>query len=143
MSSSWAKVRSVNVLAFLCGWVGGLRDLDEALQEDGLFAREVRLGDWGGSSTVCSHSGDGLRESLDLMTCVPFPLFLPAFSFLFFPPILMSIVMNVKGMHHAATFTTAMSRSQITAPSFKEKIMGRRQRGVDAVRAPCACGDRS
>ena len=208
MSSSWAKVRSVNVLAFLCGWVGGLRDLDDALQEDGLFAREVRLGDWGGSSmpcrrtdcsperfasetgavppcpaggrtvrprgsprrlgrflhalqedglfarevrlgdwggssTVCSHSGDGLRESLDLMTCVPFPLFLPAFSFLFFPPILMSIVMNVKGMHHAVTFTTAMSRSQITAPSFKEKIMGRRQRGVDAVRAPCACGDRS
>ena len=53
MSSSWAKVRSVNVLAFLCGWVGGLRDLDDALQEDGLFAREVRLGDWGGSSMPC------------------------------------------------------------------------------------------
>ena len=32
-----------DVLAFLCGWVEGLRDLDEALQEDGLFAREVRL----------------------------------------------------------------------------------------------------
>ena len=30
-----------------------------------------------------------------------------------------------------------------TARCFKEKIMERRQRGVDAVRAPCARGDRS
>ena len=56
---------------------------------------EANVGDMCGSSTACpcSHNGDGLRESvtLGLLTRVPFPLFLPAFSFLFFPPILMSI----------------------------------------------------
>ena len=88
-----------DVLAFLCGWMEGLRDLDEALQEDGLFAREVRLGDCGGSSTACSRSGDRLRESLDLMTCVPFPLFLPSSVSYFFRPypdvnILMTLCMS-------------------------------------------------
>ena len=66
MSSSWPTVRSVKVLAFFSGWVQGMRDTDEALQEDGLFVWDLPLGDMGGSSTACpySHNGDGLRESV-------------------------------------------------------------------------------
>ena len=68
MSYYWPTVRSVKVLAFFSGWVQGLRDTDEALQEDGLFVWDLPLGDMGGSSTACpcSHNGDGLRESVTL-----------------------------------------------------------------------------
>ena len=68
MSSSWPTVRSVKVLACFIGWVQGLRDTDEALQEDGLFVWDLPLGDMGGSSTArpCSHNGGGLRESVTL-----------------------------------------------------------------------------
>ena len=64
------------------------------------------------------------RPTLDLMTCVPFPLFCPtSVSYSFRPSWCQYFdeVMNVKGMRHAATFTTAMSRSQITARRSKKK----------------------
>ena len=124
-----------DVLAFLCGWVEGLRDLDEALQEDRLFARDVRLGDWGGSSTACSHSGDGLRELLFTSSSLCFCP--PSVSYSFRPSSCQYFdeVVNVKGMCHVATFTIAMLCSQIMVRCFKENSMVRRRRGVDAVRA--------
>ena len=38
-------------------------------------------------------------------------------------------------MCHAATITTGMSLSQITSSCFNDKIKGRRERALDAVRA--------
>ena len=76
------------VLAFLCGWVRveGLCDLDDALEVDGLLAREVRLGD--GSSPACSGDGGGLGLRGSGLGCVLFPLSLPLVPFFFLPTIL-------------------------------------------------------
>ena len=46
-------------------------------------------------------------------------------------------------MCHASTITTGMSLSQIKSSCFKDKIKGRRERALDAARAPRTRGGRS